>query len=79
MTTQEMQKRSQEKVKQIHELMKLLQVNAECREQVTQQGFIERVVYWVDYEKYPQDPDPVETTEPKEPEHTETEEKTPDA
>jgi len=53
LTPQEMQERSQKKVNQIHDFMETLQVRAEAREHVSREGFITKVVYWIDEEKYP--------------------------
>ena len=53
MTPEQMQQRSQEKVNQIQNLMAGLQVRAEAREHVTREGFIEKVVFWIDEEQYP--------------------------
>lgn len=53
MTPAEMQVRSQEKVKQITDLMSVLQISCEAREHVSREGFITKVVYWIDEEKYP--------------------------
>jgi hypothetical protein len=53
MTPEQMQKRSQEKVNQIQNLMAGLQVRAEAREHVNREGFIEKVVFWIDEEQYP--------------------------
>lgn len=53
MTPEQMQARSQQKVKQVFDLMKLLHLKVEARERITEQGFIERIVFWVDDEQYP--------------------------
>lgn len=47
-----MRERSADKVKQIVELMKVLHLRVEARERVSEQGFIERIVFWIDDEKY---------------------------
>lgn len=56
MTPEQMQARSREKVKQVMDLMKLLQITVEPRERVTREGWIERTLFWSDNEKYPQAP-----------------------
>ncbi len=54
MNEQEMQARSSAKVKQVTDLMKILYLTHEVRERVDPQtGFIEKMVYWIDSEKYP--------------------------
>ena len=45
-------------------LMKTLNIQAEAREHINREGFIEKVVFWVDSENYPQTPTP-EVTETK--------------
>lgn len=54
MTPEQMKQRSQEKVDQIVKLMETLQVRCEAREHIDQQGFLQRVVFWVDEEQYPE-------------------------
>lgn len=54
MTPQEMQAKSADKVKQIMSLMSVLHVRVEARERITEQGFIEKLVFWIDEEKYPE-------------------------
>lgn len=53
MTPEQMQKRSGEKVKQVLDLMKLLNINTEVRTKMDKGGFIEDVVFWIDNEEYP--------------------------
>lgn len=53
MTPEKMRAKSAAKVKQVLELMKVLQIKAEARERISQDGFIENVVFYVDYEEYP--------------------------
>lgn len=53
MTPQEMQARSKEKVKQMMDLAKVLNLKIEARQRISQEGFIEHVVFWIDEEKYP--------------------------
>lgn len=48
-----MQKTSSAKVKKVLEMMKLLHLRVEAREKMNPQGFIERIVFWVDDEQYP--------------------------
>ncbi len=48
-----MQARSAEKVKQVLELMKSLEITAEIRTKMDQNGFIQDLVFWIDNEKYP--------------------------
>jgi len=75
MTPEQMQKRSQEKVTQIQNLMAGLQVRAEAREHVNREGFIEKVVFWIDEEQYPTEEkaESINVPEEKEPEVTEPE------
>jgi hypothetical protein len=53
MTPEEMQASSAAKVKQILELMQSLHVRSEARERISQDGFIEKTVFWIDDEQYP--------------------------
>lgn len=53
MTPQEMQARSSEKVKQIMGLMTSLHLRVEARERISQEGFIEKTIFWIDDENYP--------------------------
>lgn len=48
-----MQAKSADKVKQIMSLMGVLHLRVEARERITEQGFIEKLVFWIDEEKYP--------------------------
>jgi len=74
MTPEQMQQRSQEKVNQIQNLMAGLQVRAEAREHVNREGFIEKVVFWIDEEQYPtEEQSPAVEPETTEPEVTEPE------
>jgi hypothetical protein len=43
---------SQQKVKQINDLMQLLHVRMECKEFVTPEGYIEKGVIFIDAENY---------------------------
>ncbi len=52
MTEEQMRERSAAKVKQVMEMMKILHLRTEARERINEQGFIEKVVYWMDDEQY---------------------------
>ena len=52
MTPQEMRARSGEKVEQVMSLITMLHLRIEVREKVTNEGFIEKIIYWIDEEKY---------------------------
>lgn len=52
MTPEQMQQRSAEKVQQVMDLIKSLNLQVEARERVNERGFIERIVFWIDEEKY---------------------------
>ena len=54
MTPQEIQARAEAKVGQIMGLAKILHLHPEVRERVTNEGFIEKTIYWIDSEKYPE-------------------------
>lgn len=56
MTPDEMRARSKEKVKMITDLARTLHIKIECREKITEEGFIEKVIFFVDNEKYPEAP-----------------------
>lgn len=49
-----MRNSSAAKLRQVTELMKVLHMRVEARERVTENGFIEKVVFWIDDEQYPQ-------------------------
>lgn len=53
MKPEEMQKRSKEKVQQVLDLMKSLQLEVAPKRKITKEMFIEDVVFWIDNEKYP--------------------------
>lgn len=53
MTPEQMQARSQQKLAQINDLMKLLHVRCEVRERITPDGFIEKIIFYTDDEVYP--------------------------
>ena len=53
MTPEEMRASSAAKVKRIMELMQSLHVRVEARERISQEGFIEKTVFWIDDEQYP--------------------------
>lgn len=59
MTPEQMRDRSASKVKQIMDMMRILSVRVEARERITESGFIEKIVYWIDDEAYV--PPPEET------------------
>ncbi len=52
-----MRERSASKVKQVMEMMKILHLRVEARERITDQGFVEKLVFWIDDEKYEQSPE----------------------
>ncbi len=52
MTPEAMRTRSSEKVRQVTDLMKVLSLRIEARERVNEQGFIEKLVFWIDDEAY---------------------------
>lgn len=58
-----MKKRSSEKVKQVMSLMKTLHLRTEARDRIGEGGFMEKVVFWIDDENYPQ-PEPEVTETP---------------
>lgn len=64
MTPEQMKKRSSEKVKQVMDLMKELHLRVEAREKVDQGGFIEKMVFWIDEEKYPSGTNPEKVAGP---------------
>lgn len=51
-----MRDRSKAKVKQVMDLANELHLKVEARERIDEQGFIEKVVFWTDTEKYPSAP-----------------------
>ncbi len=54
MTPEQMQQRSSEKVQQVLSLMKTLHIAVEAKERIDpKSGFIEKMVFWIDNEKYP--------------------------
>ena len=60
MTKLESQKKSQEKVDSIKTLCDQLQMVVSAEEMVTSQGFIKKVVYYTDTEKYDIDKEPIQ-------------------
>lgn len=60
MTQEEMRASSQRKHKQVHDLLLLLQCRFEAKDKVNPDGFIEKVIVFIDEEKYPQEATPVE-------------------
>jgi hypothetical protein len=65
MTTEQVKKRSQEKLQQISDFMRALHLNPECKKRVDlRSGLIEDVVIFNDLEAYDiKDPEPVPTPE----------------
>ena len=55
MTKEEIKKRSQEKIKQINDLYKELEVVVTAEEMLDERGIIKKVVYYTDTENYPLD------------------------
>jgi len=53
MTPEQMRAKSAEKVKQVMDLMTSLNLKVEARERIDEGGFIEKLVFWIDNEKYP--------------------------
>lgn len=53
MTPEQMRTKSAEKVKQVMAMMEMLHLKVEAREKMDQGGFIEKIVFWIDDEKYP--------------------------
>lgn len=53
MTPQQMQENSAKKVQQVLDLMKSLYLKVEPRQRISQEGFLENMVFWIDDEKYP--------------------------
>ncbi len=47
-----MRNRSAAKVKQVTEMMNILHLRMEARERMNEQGFIEKIVFWIDDEQY---------------------------
>lgn len=66
MTPEEMQKRSNEKVAQINSLMNMLHIEVKAKDRIMPDGYIERVVVFIDHENYP----PKEEKKNEEPEKT---------
>jgi len=60
LTREQVQEKSQEKVKAIEKLCKQLEVVVTAEQMITQQGFIKHVVYYTDVEEY----DMVEVKQP---------------
>jgi len=59
MTKEEVTKKSQEKINTITKLCEQLEVTVSAEEMITNQGFIKKVVYYTDNEKYDVDKEPV--------------------
>jgi hypothetical protein len=56
MTTEQINAATKVKVEKVEALMKELQLTVSPKEVVTKEGFIERVVYYMDSEAYTLDP-----------------------
>ncbi len=52
MTPEEISKRTKEKVDQLKKLMVELSISVDAKERIDQNGFVERVVVFIDTEKY---------------------------
>jgi len=52
MSPEQMQQKSTDKVQQVVDLMKSLDLRIEARERMNKEGFIEKIVFWIDEEKY---------------------------
>lgn len=72
MNEEEMRKRSSEKVKQVLGLIQALHLRYEIKEHITEEGFIEKTLFWIDEEKYPVAVRPEETIIPKPEENEKT-------
>jgi hypothetical protein len=55
MTKEEINAKTSEKVKQVTDLCKLLQITMTPEEVITQDGMIRKVIYYLDNEKYPEE------------------------
>lgn len=64
MTPDQMRERSSAKVKQVLEMMKVLNIRVEARQRVMESGFIDLMVFWIDDEKYAPAETPVAPTGP---------------
>lgn len=58
MTDTEIRAKSAAKMKQIFDLMKLLQIEPEGVQKLDNQGILRSTVLWMDLETYPKDPAP---------------------
>jgi len=56
MTKDEINSKTKEKVDKVEALLKELQLSVSAKEVMTKEGFIERVVYYMDSEAYKIDP-----------------------
>jgi hypothetical protein len=63
MTKEEINARTGEKVKQITDLCKLLQITMTAEEVITETGMIRKVIYYLDNEKYPEETPEVQPAE----------------
>lgn len=55
MTQEEIKTRTQEKSKEIQALCKKLHIIVTAEERITEEGFIHKMVFYTDMEKYPVD------------------------
>lgn len=55
MTPEQIQRRTDEKVGIIQEMMRQLQLTATAEDFMNSAGIIKKVIYWVDNENYPKD------------------------
>lgn len=63
MTPKQMQENSTKKAQQVMDLMKTLHIRIEAKEKLDPKtGFIEKLIFWIDDEKYPT-PTPVPAAE----------------
>jgi hypothetical protein len=63
MSKDEINAKTSEKVKQIQDLCKLLQITMTAEEAITENGIIKKVIYYLDNEKYPEEVKEVQPTE----------------
>lgn len=65
MTNDEARTKSAAKVKQVMELMKVLHLRVEAKERISPEGFVEKIVFWVDDENYQLDQAPAAPSAPE--------------
>jgi hypothetical protein len=63
MTPEEIQKKSNDKIKAVETLLKQLELSIEAKQVLTKEGIIENVVFYRDLQKYPK-PAPVKPVNP---------------